>query len=179
MIYFITGNENKFREAKAILPVIERLDLDLIEIQEIDPLKIIKAKMEEAFKHHSGEFIIEDGYLDVKSLGGLPGPFAKWFIKLLGKDGIWEIVKNSSDKSAEVSVIIGYAKNKDEISFLEGSIKGKMVAPRGENGFGWDSIFQPYGYDKTFAEMTTEEKNSISMRKIAFEKLKDYLQKNK
>jgi len=52
-----------------------------------------------------------------------------------------------------------------------------IVEPKGENGFGWDKIFQPEGFEKTFAEMSMEEKNEISMRKKAFQKLKRYLRK--
>jgi len=54
-------------------------------------------------------------------------------------------------------------------------VKGTIVEPRGETNFGWDPIFQPEGYTKTFAEMSADEKNSLSMRKLAAEKLKESL----
>ena len=60
MLYFITGSQGKFREVKAILPEVEMLEMDLPEIQGIDAKKIIEAKLEEATKHHAGEFIVED-----------------------------------------------------------------------------------------------------------------------
>ena len=67
--------------------------------------------------------------------------------------------------------------NENEFHFFEGSIKGKIVFPRGKNGFGWDRIFQPSGHNKTFAEMTKEEKFKISMRTVAVNKLKNFLSK--
>lgn len=59
--------------------------------------------------------------------------------------------------------------------FFEGSIKGKIVSPRGDSGFGWDPIFQPDGSKETFAEIDREMKNSISMRRNALNKLKEFL----
>ena len=82
-----------------------------------------------------------------------------------------------NNKNAQAKTIIGDARNKNEVYFFDGSINGTMVYPRGNNGFGWDKIFQPHGHDKTFAEMTEEEKNKISMRGIAAKKLKEFLTK--
>ncbi len=189
-LYFITGNKNKFAEIKAILPDLEQLEIDLDEIQEMDAQAIIKHKMNEALKHHSGPFIIEDTSLYIESLNGLPGPLIKWFMQKLGSKGIWIIsdskkigkdqvetlIDNSNGNLAEAKTIIGYAKNQNEIHFFEGSIKGEIVKPSGETNFGWDPIFKPDGYDKTFQQMTREEKNSISMRRIAAQKLKDFLE---
>jgi len=83
------------------------------------------------------------------------------------------------DQSVEAKTTIGYSNRKSEISFFESTIKGKLVAPRGETGWGWDPVFQPDGYDKTFGEMTMEQKNELSMRRIALEKLKEYLKNKK
>lgn len=176
MLYFITGNENKFEEVKSILSIeIEQLDIDLPEIQEIDPHKVLEAKLLEAFNHHEGEFIVEDTSLYLDTLNGLPGPLIKWFQKTIGLDGLTDIAEKLGDNGGEARVVIGYAKNKDEMHFFSGTLKGTIVKERGENGFGWDPIFQPGGYDKTFAEMTDQEKNEVSMRKIAVEKLKKFM----
>lgn len=64
----------------------------------------------------------------------------------------------------------------EENIYFEGIIKGKIVKPRGESNFGWDPIFVPEGFGKTFAEMGVEEKNKISHRKIVLEKLKKYIE---
>lgn len=175
-LYFITGNKGKLAEVQSILGDVEALDIDLPEIQELDAHKIIKAKLEEAQKHQSGEFIVEDTSLYFECLNGLPGPLIKWFMKTVGNEGLYKITEAFSNFEAEAKTIIGYSDLEGNINFFEGSIKGKVVSPRGE-GFGWDPIFQPEGYSKTFGELTAEEKNSISMRKVAIEKLKKHLAK--
>ena len=66
---------------------------------------------------------------------------------------------------------------KRSIRYFEGNLSGRIVRPRGKNGFGWDMIFLPAGRKKTLAEMTLEEKNKISMRRAAFQKLASHLRK--
>ena len=174
-ITFVTGNKNKFAEAIQIIPELEMFDLDLVEIQEVDSQKIIEAKLNEARKHLSGNLIVEDNALSLETLGGLPGPLIKWFEKTIGIVGLYNICELNKNYSATAKVTIGFIKEDNTLNYFEGEIKGKIVAPRGENGFGWDSIFEPAGKNKTFAEMTAEEKNKISMRKIAFQKLANFL----
>jgi len=174
-LYFITGNKNKFAEVSAILPHVEQLDIDLPEIQDIDAKEIIKAKLLEALNHKQAEFIVEDTSLYFKCLNGLPGPLIKWFMKTVGNEGLFNIVEKLGNNKAEAKTIIGYAKNPDEIYYFEGTVKGSVVSPIGKSGFGWDPIFQPEGFSKSFAELTQEEKNEISMRRIALNKLKEFI----
>ena len=177
MIQFITCNQNKFDEVKAVFPELEKLDIDLPEIQEIDAREIIKAKLLEAFNHREGEFIVEDTSLYLDCLNGLPGPLIKWFLKTIGNEGLADIAEKMANDKATAKTIIGYAKNKDDIHFFEGVVVGKIIKPRGETTFGWDTIFIPDGHTKTFAEMDREEKNEISMRRLAVNKLKEFLNK--
>lgn len=174
-ITFVTGSQNKYDEAKQIIPELERQDLDLVEVQGIDPKPIIAHKLEEAKRVLQGNLVVEDISLYFGSLAGLPGPLIKWFMKTIGNDGLVKIVESFGNTKATAKCIVGISKEDGTIEYFEGSINGDIVQPRGENGFGWDAIFQPTGWDKTFAEMTQEEKNEISMRKIAFQKLSDYL----
>lgn len=176
-LYFITGNKNKFEEAKAMIPSLQQLDIDLVEIQSIDAHEIIRAKLNEALKHHQGEFIVEDTSLHLNCLNGLPGPLIKWFLKAIGNEGMYNLAKSLGDMRVEVKTCIGYAKNSKEISFYEGSLQGTIVFPHSKTAFGWDPLFQPQGYSKSFAELDPEEKNNISMRRIAFDKLIAELQK--
>ena len=173
-LYFITGNKNKLAEVQSILGNVEALDIDLLEVQSLDAHEIIKAKLEEAKKHQAGEFIVEDTSLYFEGLNGLPGPLIKWFMKTIGNDGLYKISEAFDNLNAEAKTIIGYSNAQGKISFHEGTIKGSIVAPRGE-GFGWDPIFQPEGHSKTFGEFSPEEKNTFSMRRIAVEKLRSYL----
>ncbi len=176
-MYFITGNKGKFEEVKAMLPFMEQLDLDLPEIQELDAHAIIRAKLHAAFEHKTGEFIVEDTSLYLDCLHSLPGTLIKWFLKAMGPEGLARLAVVLGDKKAQAKVIIGYAKSPEEVVFFEGVIHGTIVLPRGLSGFGWDTIFQPEGYEKTFGEMSRTEKNAISMRRISLMKLKEYLKK--
>ncbi len=174
-LYFITGNKDKFGEAKSIIDSIEQIDFDLPEIQELEAKKIIEEKLNEAIANNPGkEFFCEDTSLYIDCLNGLPGPLIKWFLKKLENKGIFELISKYENKNAIARTVIGYSDGKETV-FFEEEIKGKIVNPRGDTGFGWDPIFQPEGYDKTFAELGFEEKNKISMRKQALIKLKDYL----
>ncbi|MEK7493792.1 MAG: non-canonical purine NTP pyrophosphatase [Patescibacteria group bacterium] len=176
-LYFITGNKDKFAEAHAILGDIEQLSEELPEIQEIDARKIIEAKLHRAKELREGEFIVEDTSLYFDSLCGLPGPLIKWFFRAMGNEGLWRIATDAGNTKAEARVLVGYADKDGETHFFEGTAKGNIVAPRGDGGFGWDAIFQPDGNMKTFAEMTKKEKNAISMRRVALEKLKEFFEK--
>ncbi|MCD6398833.1 MAG: non-canonical purine NTP pyrophosphatase [Candidatus Aenigmarchaeota archaeon] len=178
-LYFITGNKKKFEEVKDILGDVEQIEMDLQEIQDLNPKKIIERKLEEAMKHHKGEFIIEDTSFYLDCLNGLPGPLIKWFLETIGTKGLYKIAHSFGNYGAETKTIIGYSNGK-EMKFFEGSVRGKLVSPRKGNEFGYDPIFQPDGFSKTFGEMSMKEKNKISMRKVALTKLKDFLeQRNK
>jgi non-canonical purine NTP pyrophosphatase (RdgB/HAM1 family) len=176
-LYFITGNKNKFDEVQSILGNVEQLDIDLPEIQDIDAKNIIRTKLLEALQHKEGKFIVEDTSLYLNCLNGLPGPLIKWFLKTIGNEGLFNIAEKLANDGAEAKTIIGYARNYEQIYFFEGSVKGRVVKPKGNSGFGWDPIFQPNGFHKTFAEMNSDEKNSISMRKVALNKFKEFAAK--
>lgn len=175
-ILFITGNPNKLKEAKEIMPEIEGCDIDLPEIQELDTKKIIEEKLHEAIKQKPGiELIVEDQSLIIDGMNGLPGPFIKWFDKALGVKGLYNLALKMGNQKTEAKTTIGYCDKNGKINFFEATIKGKIVSPKGTIGWGWDFIFQPEGYKKTFAQMTMEEKNKLSMRTMVLEKLKKYL----
>jgi len=173
-LYFVTGNKGKFFEARALLSDLEQLDIDLPEIQEIDPQRIIRAKLLEARKIYQDDLIVDDSSLYFDALNGLPGPLIKWFCKTMQAQGLYEMLDRLGNFQAEAKTIIGYAHGRN-IDFFEASLKGRIVSPRGDNGFGWDVIFQPNGFKKTLAEMSLEEKNKISMRKNALMSLKEFI----
>jgi inosine triphosphate pyrophosphatase len=175
MLQFITGNKNKFEEVRAILGDVHQFEIDLPEIQEIDSRKIIEAKLRAAVGQADGEFIIEDTSLTFEGMNGLPGPLIKWFLGAIGNKGLAGLAVHTGNDRAEAKTIVGYAKKGEEMKFFEGIVKGRIVEPRGGTDFGWDPIFVPDGHEKTFAEMSRAEKNGISMRRIALEKLKKFI----
>lgn len=177
MVYFITGNKNKLKEAQLIIPELEQLDIDLPEIQSLDAKEIISYKLKQARKVHEGEFIVEDTALYIEGLNGLPGPLVKWFLKSIGTEGIYKIAEAFDSTKAEASAIIGYMSEDGNISFFEGKVAGRIVLPTSKAGFGWDPIFRPEGYDVSFVEMGENEKNQISHRGKAMKNLKEFLDK--
>ncbi len=173
-LFFITGSKKKVAEVQSVLPQVEQLEVDLQEIQELDPHKILAAKLLEARKHHGNEYIVEDTSLYFEGMNGLPGPFVKWFFGALGPEKLSELALSYGGK-ATAKTLIGYADEKGSVEFFEGEMEGTIVKPRTSSGFGWDDIFIPDGYDQTFGELGLEKKNEISMRIQAARKLKEYL----
>ncbi|HZW61906.1 MAG TPA: non-canonical purine NTP pyrophosphatase [Candidatus Babeliales bacterium] len=184
-LYFVTGNAKKLQEVTDIFKntpyEIIQLNIDLIEIQETDGRAVIKAKFEQAFKEPAvqemfakngrGAIIIDDTSLYFDALlGQLPGPLIKWFDHSIGNQGEYAICKCANNFNARATTWIGYATSPDEIKYYEGTIHGTIVEPR-EKGYGWDPIFKPVGFNETFAGMTPEQKNAVSMRGVATRKM--------
>ncbi len=173
-LYFISGNQGKVNEIKESIPSLENIALDLLEIQSLDPQEIIAGKLKEATRQRKGAFFVEDTSLYLDCLNGFPGPLIKWLLERLGAAGVADLVHHYDDHGATAKTVIGYSDGRD-IHFFTGEVRGTIVLPKGKNAFGWDPIFLPKGYTKTFAEMTLEEKNKISHRRKAVMKLKEFL----
>ena len=170
-IHFITSNQLKFYEVSAIIPEVVQTDLDLPEIQELDPKKIIIAKLEAARARGVYPVMVEDTALSIDSLNGLPGTLVKWFLKAVGVQGVYEMARAFPDKTAHATTVIGIASSSGDVGFFEGKVSGKIVSPRG-TPLGWNEIFVPDGSDKTYGEMQDAERLQWSMRVIAAKALK-------
>jgi len=178
-LLFATSNENKIKEASEILGIeVIGKEIDLPEIQAIDVKKIIEKKAREAYNEVKEPIIVEDTGLYIESLNGFPGALIKWMLKSIDNQGICDLIKHKDNKNAYAETCVGYFDG-SQLQIFSGRINGKIASTvKGETGFGWDPIFIPENYDRSFAEMNDEEKNKISMRKIAFSKLKEFLEKN-
>lgn len=125
----------------------------------------------------------DDTGLEVESLNGEPGVYSARYageekdaIKNMNK--LLKHLDGKSNRNACFKTVIALVLGGKEFLF-EGRIDGKIIPElRGENGFGYDPVFVPDGYNNTFAEMKAEEKNKISHRAIAVEKLVEFLTKN-
>ncbi|MBN2458646.1 RdgB/HAM1 family non-canonical purine NTP pyrophosphatase [Candidatus Woesearchaeota archaeon] len=177
-LYFVTGNKEKFREVKHILEGfdVEQLDIDLPELQG-EPADIVKEKAKLAAEKTGKSVFVEDTSLCFNALGGLPGPYVKDFIKKIGIKGLYELASKYPDVGAVAVCSIGYCEPGKKPLVFQGRIKGKIVSPRGDTRFQWDQILMPEGYDITFSEMSMEDKNKISHRKLAFEEFRKWLEK--
>ena len=118
---------------------------------------------------------MEDTCLCFNALGGMPGPYIKWFLSALGPEGLPRLLADFDDKTANAVCMFGYAESQDQIKVFEGKTSGQIVPPRGSRDFGWDPIFQPNGHSETYAELDKSVKNTISHRFRALDKLKAYL----
>ncbi len=152
---------------------LEHSDLDLEEIQSIDVEEVAKHKAKQAYKILGEPAVVEDTGLYFEELNGLPGALIKFFVKKLSLEHICSLLKENR-KAKAITAIAYY--DGEEIKTFVGETEGEIaMESRGENGFGWDPIFIPKGYDKTFAELSDEEKTSKFMRKEAIVKLRNFL----
>lgn len=124
--------------------------------------------------------IIEDTALLFAAYGGLPGPYIKAFLDKLGLENLAKMAAGLGDNTAATAQTIfalhhGNKFKGEKTKLFVGQAKGKIVPPRGDRAFGWDPVFLPDGYAKTFGEMAPEEKNKISHRAQALAKLVEYL----
>lgn len=177
-VYFVTGNKDKLKEAQTILVEfnVEQIELDLPELQG-DPEKVAEEKAKMAYEKVKKPVFVDDTGLAFNALGGMPGIYIRYFIDNAGPEATSKMLDGFDDKSAYAFTSIGYCDGKQTKVFL-GKCEGEITMPMSEgHGFahGWDTIFKPNGYDKTFGCITLEEKNKISQRKRALDMLHKFL----
>ena len=178
-VNFVTGNPNKVKEAGAILDIdLKQVDLGgLYELQTNDLDALVRNKAQQAYDSLQEPVLVEDSGLLFSAWNGLPGALVKWFETSVGCEGMLKMLEGFDDRKAVAVCYVALQKNPDEVLVAEGRVSGTIAETvRGENGFGWDVIFIPDGEERTFAEMSTEEKNRISHRRLAFQKLKSLLE---
>jgi len=180
-VTFITGNIKKLEDLQYILGDSIKLDNKKIDLPELqgEPEEVTIEKAKEAARQINGPVLIEDVSLCFNAFKGLPGVYIKWFVEKLGNESVSKLLDSFDDKSAYAQCIYAYCEGPSStpITFI-GRVNGTIVRPRGSQGFGWDQIFQPDGYDKTNAEMDTEERLSINARQIALMKVKQFFTEN-
>jgi len=178
-LLFVTGNKHKFMEAERILKEhgisIDQFDLPHNEIRAESCEEVARNSLHSLHRHIDVPFFVEDAGLFVKALNGFPGTFSAWVFKKIGNEGILKLMENKENRDAVFRSAIGVFYN-DESKILSGEVKGK-IAPKakGSEGFGFDPIFTPEGYKKTFAE-DRRLKFINSHRKNALDKMVHWLE---
>lgn len=177
---FITGNEMKAKQLSMHFQFpVEHTKLDLPEIQSLDLEEVVKDKAMRAYAIVGTPVLVEDVSFTLNALGSLPGPLIKWFLQSIKNDGICRLLDVYSDRTAIAEVCFGLCDG-EQVYLFKGIRKGIVVDnPRGDVGFGFDPIFIPDGYTKTWAEMGEEEARESSMRRLALEKLSTLLNEKK
>lgn len=132
------------------------------------------SKCELAAKEVKGPVVIEDTCLCFNALGGMPGPYIKWFLQKIGPEGLHKMLEGFEDKTAYALCTLAYHPGSvgSKVILFKGRTDGQIVAPRGPRDFGWDPCFQPDGFSDTYAEMSKEVKNTISHRYRAVDAMK-------
>tara|TARA_B110000438_G_C15808532_1_gene648540 strand:+ start:23 stop:616 length:594 start_codon:yes stop_codon:yes gene_type:complete len=188
-VIFFSKNEGKSLE---ILNLFKKEKIKIINLNDLEKVRSPKengvsfeenAKIKSSYglKYFMLACFADDSGICINAMNGKPGINSKNFLEK-HKDPnfvfnkIFNVVKKNKNNKAffKTSICLSLEKNKN--IYFNGIIKGTITdSPRGKGGFGYDPIFIPNGYNRTFAEMTTKEKNVISHRSIAINKLKKYL----
>ena len=179
MIYVVTSNKGKFVEIKGELSKVgfkaKQLNTTYPEIQTHSPKEVVDFALE-WLKKTKKELIIDDSGLFINALEDFPGVYSAFVLRTIGCDGILKLLKNEEDRKARFECYIGYLDSNFETKVFKGVCRGKIsTAAKGEGGFGYDPIFIPNGYERTFAEISIEEKNKISHRGKAIRKFIEFL----
>ncbi len=188
IIYFITGNNHKFKEITKLFQK-EELDYDLkqktaatIEIQAPSIKDVALFKLNSIKPNFTNSYFVEDAgfFIDVP-LKGFPGVYSKFVLNTIGNKGILKLISDYWNTAARFEAVIAlYFQPLDKIFTFEGSVEGKVSKEiKGISGFGYDPIFIPNEFpNNTFGELTIEEKNSISHRAKAWEKMLMFLREH-
>lgn len=150
---------------------VDRRELDLPEPQALDPAKVVEAKARAAFARLRAPLLVEDSGLAVEAWGGFPGALVKWMENSVGLEGIARMLDPFPDRRATAVCVVAFFDG-EKLVVSRGEARGSIAAaPRGSGGFGWDRLFVPEGDTRTFAEMSSAEKDRISHRRRAWEGL--------
>jgi XTP/dITP diphosphohydrolase len=186
-IVFASNNAHKLKEVRTKLPAHFKVlslkevlgDVDIPETGDtLDENASIKSKY--VFERTGKNCFSDDTGLEIAALNGDPGVYSA---RYAGEncsfqdnmDKVLQNMKGASDRSACFRAVISLILNGEE-HFFEGRVDGEiLLQEQGEKGFGYDPIFRPEGYEESFAQMTLDQKNQISHRGKAVQKLVDFL----
>ena len=187
-IVFATNNAHKLEEVAAMLgenyEVLSLREIgchdDIPETADTFAGNAIQ-KVRYVKEHYGYDCFADDSGLEVDALDGAPGVYSARYSGGGSEANMDKLLQNLTDENERgaqfrtvIALLIG-----EELRFFEGIVRGTIIRDRrGEGGFGYDPIFVPDGYDRTFAELGSEVKNRISHRAKAVEKLAEYLCNN-
>ena len=175
-LILVSSNPNKAIEAERILGMpLVRAQIILPEIQAADVKDITRYKLEVARTKGYGRLVVEDVSLGFDELGNFPGPYVRWLLEAAGGKGLAAIAYALNNRNAKAECCVAYWDGTEGHVFCGECLGEVLVQPRGEDRFGWDPWFQPRGSNKTFAEMTPEEKDQLSHRGHAYRQLAEHL----
>ena len=172
-VTFVTTNVEKLREVRSVL---SETGLSVGWSRRVLPEPqapslglVVRAKLAAA-RAQRGYVMVEDSGLFVLALRGFPGVYSSFAYGRIGLRGLLRLV-DGRPRDAVFRTVAGVARGARRW-YLRGECRGTIAhRPRGEHGFGFDPIFIPVGFDRTFAQLTQAEKNELSHRARAFRKV--------
>lgn len=187
-LVFATGNSHKLQEVQGLFKEGFALsclkDVNITEEIPETADNLVDNALQKAwyvYKKCGTPCFADDTGLEVEALNGAPGVYSARYAgeQKDSKLNMLLLLKNMTGKenrNARFRTIIAYIDENAQEHIFEGEIRGKIIENMaGENGFGYDPIFVPEGYDKTFAQLSSETKNKISHRARAMEKFLSYI----
>ena len=185
-LIFATNNPNKLAEIKSAVKSFEVVGLNDIDIHEniaetgttLEENALIKSQY--IYQKTGLSCFADDTGLEVDALGGRPGVYSARYAgeQATAEDNMQKLffeMEGQKNRKARFRTVISLILNAKEYSF-EGQVEGEILHQKsGIDGFGYDPIFKPTGYDQSFAEMTMKQKNEISHRGVAVKKLIHFL----
>ena len=180
LAFFVTGNIHKFKEARRVLAeykvAVAMLKIGAVEVQDDSLERIAKASATDAVKKCCLPVFVEDAGLFIEALNGFPGPYSSYVYRTIGTKGILKLMENVDERDAYFQSVVAFSGPEEMPKCFQGRVKGKIsMEELGSSGFGFDPIFEPSGGRKrTFAEMTTTEKNEYSHRAEALRKFAEW-----
>jgi XTP/dITP diphosphohydrolase len=164
----VTSNQGKleeFRSALAPLGIeLAHSNEDCDEIQADTLKEVVLSCLDQLENKELKDLVIDDSGLFVHALNGFPGVYSSYALRTIGMDGVLRLLEGSQDRSAHFECCVGASIGGRRIT-VTGRCEGTIaLTPSGHEGFGFDPIFVPSGYERTFAEISITEKNGISHR---------------
>jgi non-canonical purine NTP pyrophosphatase (RdgB/HAM1 family) len=184
MITLVTGNPDKLVELQAIMSDLEvtSQSIDVSEIQSMDLEAIVHAKVRAAYEavattpnpslvsRGTCAVIVEDVSFEIAALGGMPGPFVKWWAKAAGYEPALIVCEKTGNFAAKAVCGAAYCDGGRTV-YAEATVSGRLTRKTDGEGFGFDFYFIPDGYDRSFAQLGRDIKNQISHRALCLRKL--------
>ncbi|BAN90194.1 XTP/dITP diphosphatase [Aeropyrum camini] len=178
-ILLVTGNRGKLEEAREVLGEygveVEQAQAWKLEVQSESLEEIALQAARIAYAQLRRPLAVEDAGLFINALNGFPGPYSSYAYKTIGIPGVLRLLEGAADRRGCFRAAVAYIAPLVERVFT-GEVCGSIARePRGSQGFGFDPIFIPEGYTRTFAELGPGVKNRISHRARAFRRLGEWL----
>ena len=179
-LQIITSNNGKIKEFKEIfgdskyLPV--QNNIDYPEIQALSLEEVVDFGLSWLREKIESPFVIDDSGVFIDNFDGFPGVYTRYVYDTIGLAGVLRQMEGVDNRACTFRCVLGLLTESGEKQKFVGECSGNLINElRGDGGFGYDPIFIPEGFDKTFAELASEEKNSISHRGKAMRELIDFL----